>query len=83
MPLFRNARECLVAVTERYAALRSYSDVGVVQDISKLGRTSCWFNTHFNSPSHYRFEFSTAHPFWPLRHIKTRTVLGSDGVHNY
>ena len=83
MPLFRNARECLVAVVERYAELQSYSDVGVVQDVSKPGRTSCWFNTQFESPKHYRFEFVTAHPFWPLRHVTTRTVLGSDGTINY
>lgn len=83
MPLFRNARECLVAMAERYAELHSYSDSGVVQDISKPGRTSCWFNTRFESPKHYRFEFVTAHPFWPLRHVTTRTVLGSDGASNY
>lgn len=83
MPLFRNARECLLAVADRYAGVRSYSDIGVVRDVSKLRRTSCWFNTSYEAPRHYRFEFVTAHPFWPLRHITTRTVLGSDGTQNY
>jgi hypothetical protein len=83
MPLFRNARACLEAIVARYAAFESYSDVGVVEDVSKLRRPSCWFNTQFESPSLYRFEFVTAHPFWPLHHIRTRTVLGSDGERNY
>ena len=83
MPLFPSARACLEATVARYAALSSYSDVGVVEDISKLRRPSCWFNTKFESPGHYRFEFVTAHPFWPLHHVRTKTILGSDGERNY
>lgn len=83
MTLYRNARECLVALTERYAGMQSYSDVGVVRNVSTLRRTSCWFNTHFEAPRTYRFEFVTAHPFWPLSHVTTRTVLGSDGMNPY
>ena len=83
MPLFANARAWLEATVARYAALNSYSDVGVVEDISKLRRPSCWFTTQFESPALYRFEFVTAHPFWPLHHIRTKSVLGSDGQCNY
>src|SRR5580765_7716705 len=76
MPLFRNARACLEATAARYAALSSYSDVGVAEDISKLRRPSCWFNTQFESPTLYRFQFVTAHPFWPL-HQRRRTASRS------
>lgn len=83
MALFRNAHECLHAVVARYAAIQTYTDVGGVRPIGTVGPASCWFETHFAAPERYRFQFVTPHPYWPLRHILTKSIIGSDGTKPY
>lgn len=83
MATYRNAREFLAAVTARYRALASYSDVGVVRPIWKLEPLSCWFETHYESPSRFRFQFIRPHPYRKLRHLLTKYIAGSDGTAAY
>lgn len=78
-----SARECLAAITVRYKALESYADEGFVRPMGLLGLKSCWFETQFVRPGMFRFRFSTPHPYRPLRHIVTTTVIGSDGLTPY
>ena len=83
MPTYNNARECLAAIASRYATLKSYADEGFVRRAGSAGPNSCWFETQFSRPSSFRFQFARPHPYPPLRHIVTKTVIGSDGITSY
>ena len=83
MPLFRNAHECLAAISEQYRSLTSYADDGFVRAFGSRGPKTCWFQTLFKQPQQFRFEFSTPHPYPPLRHIVTTSVVGTSGTAAY
>jgi hypothetical protein len=83
MPLYRNARECLSAVVERYKGISSYSDTGSVRPFGGKGLASCWFQTQYQAPSFFRYEFAKPHPYRPLRHLITRNVIGSNTEGSY
>ncbi len=83
MPTYKNARECLSAIATRYQMLDSYIDEGFVRPFGSTGPNNCWFETQFSRPSLFRFQFTTPHPYPPLRHLVTKTVIGSDGTTPY
>lgn len=83
MATYRNAREFLDALTAHYRALSSYSDVGVVRPIWKPDPLSCWFETQYESPGRFRFQFIRPHPYRKLRHLLTKYIAGSDGSAAY
>lgn len=83
MPTYKNARACLSAIATRYQVLDSYSDEGYVHPYGSTGPDDCWFETQFSRPGLFRFQFATPHPYPPLRHRVTRTVIGSDGTTPY
>lgn len=79
------AQELLRDVVARYAAMSSYTDSGVVRQWFKASDAprETQFSTSFRRPAFFRFEFSSPHPFPPLRHIITKHVVGSDGKTAY
>ncbi len=83
MPTYCSASECISSVAERYRAIQSYSDVGIVRLIGKLNLPSCWFETHFVRPQQFRCQFIRPHPYRPLRHLQTKYIVGSDGAASY
>ncbi len=58
---------------ERYAALTSYQDVGVVLSQHAGSDTihETLFSTHFIRPDRLRFDWTTHHPYPPLRHLQS------------
>lgn len=64
-----------------YAALRSYSDTGVV--LTHMPRNDLPNETTFRSvfarPGLFRFEWTSHHAYPPLRHIKFNSVIWSNG----
>lgn len=83
MPHYRNARECLAAVVQRYKNIRTYSDAGAVRPRGNKGLASCWFETQYEAPNFFRYEFTTPHPYRPLRHCTTKTILGANDGGSY
>lgn len=83
MGTYRNAREFLVEVATRYRAIVSYSDVGVVRPTWKPDPLSCWFETQYENPGRFRFQFIRPHPYRKLRHLLTKYIAGSDGTAAY
>lgn len=83
MPTYNNARECIAAIAARYRMLDSYADEGHVRREGSTGPDECWFETQFSRPGLFRFQFSRPHPYPPLRHLVTTTVIGSDGTTAY
>lgn len=78
-----NARESLSAIVKRYRTLDSYVDDGFVRPLGSNGTNTCFFKTHFIRPGLFRFQFTRPHPYPPLRHRLTETIIGSDGVTPY
>jgi hypothetical protein len=76
LPAYRNAREFLDAVIQRYRKLSSYSDAG------KSHRPNCRrdrlinFCTDYISPNNFRFNFESRHPYRRLRHLKAEVIVG-------
>lgn len=83
MTSYRNAQECLAAIASHYKSLENYSDVGVVREMGLSGEISCWFDTQYIRPNQFRFQFTTPHPYKPLRHIVHKAIIGSDGCTPY
>jgi len=56
---------------ERYAALQTYQDEGVVlsQHSGSDFVNETKFATHFSRPDRFRFDWQTHHPYPPLKHI--------------
>jgi hypothetical protein len=80
-----NAGQLLEQVEATYASMKSYSDLGSVDqhlmpDDAVL-RTN--FSTLYARPNLFRFECSRRHPYPPLRHLVTRHVVGFDGFGAY
>ena len=59
-------------LSERYAALTSYQDAGVV--LSQLPGSEAInetvFTTYFTRPNRFRFDWTSHHPYPPLKHIQ-------------
>jgi hypothetical protein len=76
------AQEILLAMQAKYATMSSYQDRGVVlqkfPDEPDANETT--FATFFRRPGHFRFEWNTHHPYSGLRHLRTHTVIWSDGT---
>jgi len=80
-----SAQDLIRRVVNYYAQISSYRDTGVVRQWFKPKQPPLEtnFSTSFRKPSLFRFEFSSPHPYPPLRHIITRHVIGSDGATAY
>lgn len=78
-------QDFLLQMVERYAAMDSYSDTGVVRQRLDMVEPpfEIAFSTAFKKPWLFRFEFATPHPYPPLRHNITKHVVGFDGTTAY
>jgi outer membrane lipoprotein-sorting protein len=74
------ADEIVSRVVERYSTLRSYQDTGVVLSHwpEKPGPDVIHFSTYFVRPDGFRFDWTSHHPYPPLRHIKEPYVIWSN-----
>lgn len=77
-----NPRALIARVIARYRSLRSYSDRGIVRDVS-VSRDAVQFSTAYRRPTRFRFEFESPHPYRPLRHKAARCQIGLDGAAPY
>jgi len=75
------AEAVLKAMLSRYSALKSYQDRGIVLRTwpDKAEPYEISFTTFFRRPDLFRFDWISHHPYPPLRHLKTRHVIWSDG----
>jgi outer membrane lipoprotein-sorting protein len=66
----------------RYAAIESYQDRGVVLTTwpDKPQADEIIFTTFFRRPNRFRFEWTSHHPYPPLRHLKTHNLIWCDGT---
>lgn len=80
-------RQIVAHMREAYAALRSYSDSGVVLIHMRNGERpdEITFRSAFVRPQWFRFEWLTHHPYPPLRHLTHNSVIWSnaDGVYSW
>lgn len=83
MPLHPNARAYLEAVHAHHRALPAYSDTGWSRPLSPRQPGVCRFETRYLGPGLFRFAFERPHPFPPLKHIVSRSVVGHDGDSAY
>jgi len=67
---------------EKYAAMQSYQDRGVVRTKfpGKPKADEVMFATFFRRPDRFRFEWTTHHPYSGLRQVKIHRVIWSDGT---
>ena len=77
------ASTVLAKMAETYAGLRSYQDKGSVRYDILGAQQEVTFKTAFVRPNRFRFEWTSHHPFAPLRFVKTRSVVRSDGATAY
>jgi hypothetical protein len=72
---------------ERYASLQSYQDEGVL--LHKLPGSDFViekkFSTFFSRPDRFRFDWTSHHPYPPLKHITTDHCIwqSASGVHSW
>jgi len=73
------------ALVERYAAISTYRDRGVVRQALGEGKApiETRFETRFQRPGIFRFAFSSPHPYPPLAHIITQHCFGADRIGAY
>jgi hypothetical protein len=83
MPLHSSARAYLEAVHAHHRALPAYGDTGWSRPLSPRQPGVCRFETRYLSPGYFRFAFERPHPFPPLKHKITRSVVGHDGDSAY
>jgi hypothetical protein len=83
MPTYRNAHQFLEAVFAYYKSLQSYSDVGVVRQTWAPEPLTCWFESDFEAPGRFRFQFIRPHPSRRLYARLTKYIIGSDGKQAY
>jgi len=85
MASFRTAKELLDRVADRYRSLSSYSDVGVIRPRGTSEPLTCWFETDYQFPGKFRFQFIRPHPRrrrtgrWIPMYRITKYVVGSNG----
>lgn len=72
----------LAKMAETYAGLRSYQDKGSVRYDILGTQQEVTFKTAFVRPR-FRFEWTTHHPFAPLRFVETKSVVRFDGAKAY
>jgi outer membrane lipoprotein-sorting protein len=79
------AEAVLQAMLVRYAAIESYQDRGVMLTKwpDKPQADKILFTTFFRRPNRFRFEWTSHHPYPPLRHLKTHHVIWSDGTNAF
>lgn len=93
-PIVRAAQtgtETAAAIVQKmlkaYAEVSSYEDEGVTlsYDPDKAEPNEIVFATFFRRADYFRFEWTSHHPYPPLRHLKTYAVTWSDaaGVHTF
>jgi hypothetical protein len=76
------AQRVLWDVVKSYESFNSYSDSGEVRHQQRDTNSlvpSVSFATFFKKPSIFLFEFSTPHPYAPIRHRVTEYAVGTDG----
>lgn len=84
--MMQTEAESLVSdLADRYAAMRTYRDRGVVlQSLPAIEMpVKTTFETRFRRPGLLRFAFSSPHPFPPLSHIVTEYCCGADSAGAY
>jgi outer membrane lipoprotein-sorting protein len=79
------ATEILKGMAQRYSQLKSYEDRGCVTTRypDRETPTELTFATFFQRPDKFRFEWTTHHPYEPLRHIKTHRRIWCDGTNTF
>jgi hypothetical protein len=79
------AESVLRAMCERYAAMESYQDHGVVvlKSPDKPETNKIQFSTVFRRPNRFRFEWTTHHPYPALHHVTTTRVIWFDGANAF
>jgi outer membrane lipoprotein-sorting protein len=79
------AEAALQAMLARYASVESYQDRGVALTKwrDKPQADEIIFTTFFRRPNRFRFEWTSHHPYPPLRHLKTHHVIWSDGTNAF
>ena len=79
-----DAAALLARASQRYAGLNTYQDEGSVRfPLLPTSEQEITFKTAYVRPDLFRFQWSSGHPFPPLRHMVTRHVIGSDGQRAY
>jgi outer membrane lipoprotein-sorting protein len=75
------ADSILRKMLKAYGDASSYKDEGVTltHDPAKPGPDQIVFTTLFKRPNSFRFDWTREHPHPPLRHLKTYSVIWSDG----
>lgn len=78
-------RRVIGRMHEAYSSLRSYSDTGVVLTymIENEHPNETIFHTALVRPNLFRFEWTTEHPFPPLRHMKNHSVIWSNAAGSF
>lgn len=82
-----NPETVLQELHERYAGLKSYQDEGVL--LSQLPGSDfvneTKFSTFFTRPNRFRFDWTSHHPYPPLKHITTDHSIwqSTSGVHSW
>lgn len=76
------AKDILIAMQAKYAAMQTYQDRGVV--LTELPNEpeahERQFVTFFQRPARLRFEWTYPHPYSGLHHLRTHNVIWSDGT---
>jgi hypothetical protein len=78
-----DAATLLARAKQRYFGLKTYQDEGSVRYPLLFSDQEVTFKTAFVRPGLFRFEWSSGHPFPPLRFLVTRSVIVSDGQRIY
>ena len=83
MPFYANARSYVEAVYARYRSLERYSDTGISRSLGRRHPRICRFETQFQRPDLFRFDFESPHPSPRRKHLTSRCVVGKDGAAPY
>jgi outer membrane lipoprotein-sorting protein len=93
--VFEDAAECgfsvmtaeavLQSMVTKYSSMKSYQDRGVVLTKwpDKPEPDEINFATVFRRPDRFRFDWTSHHPYPPLRHLKTQHVVWYDGANAF
>lgn len=78
-----DAAVLLARAKKSYLGLKTYQDEGSVTYPLLFSDQEVTFKTAFVRPGMLRFEWSSGHPFPPLRFLVTRSAIVSDGQRIY